>query len=413
MRDLLDAAVAEGLVSAPLVVRAGACARSPTAGSSAGRPGRAGSCRRRGPSTARCCSTASRCRRRPRSCGSSPPTPRTSTRWRGTSTRPSSHALDPPSGDLTENVGEVLAAVRGRPFHPTARAVSGWAADDLARWGPGRTVAVDAVAVRSDHLRLGTGGFPELIDAPDGYRVLPVHPFDREHVLPVAFAAEIADGIVVPLDRGVGEGRVTSSLRTLDLGGGRHLKLPLGVTTLGSTRLLGARSLDFAQRGERVLRDVLAADPGLAARVAVADETAWAGFARPDGSDEFDDRPGHLAAALRVLPPPTGSHRVPLGALGRARLGRAARGARRPGGGVRGGRGRRRRGRDRVPAPRRAARDARAERAAGPGRRLDGPGPARPRRRARPPRPGSRCPGRATGSRPAARSRWCSTPRRS
>ena len=138
---------------------------------------------------------------------------------------------------------------------------------------------------------------------------------------------------------------MTSSLRTLDLGGGRHLKLPLGVTTLGSTRLLGARSLDFAQRGERVLRDVLAADPDLAARVAVADETAWAGFARPDGSDEFDDRPGHLAAALRVLPPPTGSHRVPLGRAGRARLGRAAGGARRPGGGVRGGRGRRRRGR--------------------------------------------------------------------
>ncbi|GAA4762922.1 IucA/IucC family protein [Actinomycetospora chibensis] len=225
------------------------------------------------------------------------------------------HALDPPSGDLTENVGEVLAAVRGRPFHPTARAVSGWGADDLARWGPGHTVAVDAVAVRSDHLRLGSGGFPDLLDAPDGYRALPVHPFDREHVLPVAFAAEIADGIVVPLDRGAGEGRVTSSLRTLDLGGGRHLKLPLGVTTLGSARLLGARSLDFAQRGERVLRDVLAADPDLAARVAVADETAWAGFARPDGSDELDDRPGHLAAALRVLPPATGSRRMPLAAL--------------------------------------------------------------------------------------------------
>ena len=112
------------------------------------------------------------------------------------------HALDPPSGDLTENVGEVLAAVRGRPFHPTARAVSGWGADDLARWGPGRTVAVDAVAVRSDHLRLGIGGFPDLLDAPDGYRVLPVHPFDRAHVLPVAFAAEIADGIVVPWTAG-------------------------------------------------------------------------------------------------------------------------------------------------------------------------------------------------------------------
>jgi siderophore synthetase component len=134
-------------------------------------------------------------------------------------------------------------------------------------------------------------------------------------VLPVVFAREIADGVVVPLDHGPGEGRATASLRTLDLGDGRHLKLPLGVTTLGSARLLGARSLDHAQRGERVLRRVLAADPGLATRVAVADETAWVGFARPDGSDEFADRPGHLAAVLRRLPPGSGTHRLPLAAL--------------------------------------------------------------------------------------------------
>ncbi|GAA4787928.1 hypothetical protein GCM10023200_22800 [Actinomycetospora chlora] len=218
-----------------------------------------------------------------------------------------------PDGD-----GEVLAAARGRPFLPTARAVAGWTVDDLARWGPGRTVPLDWVAVRRDHLRVGTSGWAppvEVPGVPEGHAVLPVHPFDREHVLPVVFAREMAEGVVVPLARGLGEGRATASLRTLDLGGDRHLKLPLGVTTLGSARLLGARSLDHAQRGEQVLRRVLDADPDLAAHVAVADEGTWAGFARPDGADEFADRPGHLAAMLRRLPPPAGTHRLPLAAL--------------------------------------------------------------------------------------------------
>ncbi|MEJ2889388.1 IucA/IucC family protein [Actinomycetospora aeridis] len=216
--------------------------------------------------------------------------------------------------------GEERAAARGRPFHPSARAVVGWTRDDLGRWGPGRTVAPDWVAVRADHLRHGrrpadVEGAP---DAPDGYRALPVHPFDRAHVLPRVFAPELADGVVVPLARGaeVGvAGVATASLRTLDLGDGRHLKLPMGVTTLGSARLLGARSLDHGERGEQVLRRVLAADPALATRVAVADETAWSGFARPDGSDEFHDRPGHLAALVRRLPPPAGTRRLPLAAL--------------------------------------------------------------------------------------------------
>ncbi|WP_285658857.1 IucA/IucC family protein [Actinomycetospora sp. NBRC 106375] len=227
------------------------------------------------------------------------------------------HVLPVPTGGLGEDAGERLAAARGRPFHPTARAVAGWTRADVDRWGPGAEVPLDWVGVRRDHVRRGAS--PLYLDdapgAPDTHVALPVHPFDREHVLPVAFRRELADGTVIPLARGVGAGRATASLRTLDLGGGRHLKLPLGVTTLGSARLLGARSLDHAQRGERVLRDVLAADPDLRGRVAVADETAWAGFARPDGSDEFADRPGHLAAMVRRLPPPAGAVRLPLAAL--------------------------------------------------------------------------------------------------
>ncbi|PVZ05891.1 IucA/IucC family protein [Actinomycetospora cinnamomea] len=222
----------------------------------------------------------------------------------------------PPAGALSEGVGEQLAVARGRPFHPTARAVVGWGTDELARFGPGRLVDLDWVGVRRDHVRRGEGPAPRWdVECPDTHVPVPVHPFDREHVLPVAFAPEFADGTVVALARGIGQGRATASLRTLDLGGGVHLKLPLGVTTLGSARLLPARSLDHAQRGQRVLRDVLDADPDLAARVAVADETSWVGFARPGGGDEFHERPGHLAAVVRRLPAGGGAVRVPLAAL--------------------------------------------------------------------------------------------------
>lgn len=221
--------------------------------------------------------------------------------------------------------GERLAATRGRPFHPTARAVGGWTGRDLARFGPmaADPVPLDWVAVRRDHLRLGPGaGSARLAElALDeagaarvaavlaercgaGYLPVPVHPFDREHVLAREFAGEIRDGIVVPLER-IGTAHPTASLRTLALPGHRpprHLKLPLAVTTLGAARLLPPRHLDHGDRAARVITDVLRADPQLASRVSITDEGDWAGFAVPDGSDEFDDRPGRLAAQVRHYP---------------------------------------------------------------------------------------------------------------
>lgn len=231
--------------------------------------------------------------------------------------------------------GERLAATRGRPFHPTARAVGGWTGRDLARFGPmtADPVPLEWVSVRRDHLRLGPGaGADGLADVVldqagaarvatvlaercgAGYAALPVHPYDREHVLRDEFAAEIRAGIVVPLER-VGQAHPTASLRTLALPGRRlprHLKLPLAVSTLGATRLLPPRHLDHGDRAARVITSVLRADPRLAARVGVADEGDWAGFALPDGSDEFEDRPGRLAAQVRHFPDLASDEACPL-----------------------------------------------------------------------------------------------------
>jgi len=224
--------------------------------------------------------------------------------------------LVPRPGDLL--AGERLAATRGRPFHPTARAAAGWSAAELAEYGPMRQepLGLDWVAVHAGRLRLGTGTganrLEELLLDPtdrerladaatcgDEFCLLPVHPWQFDHVLPRDFAAELEAGLVRPVARGIGRFHPTASLRTLRSPlGERHVKLPLGVATLGATRLLPPRYLANGERAERLMRTLVERDPVLRRRVALCDERIWCGW---DG-DEFADRPGHLAAQVRRYP---------------------------------------------------------------------------------------------------------------
>jgi siderophore synthetase component len=225
--------------------------------------------------------------------------------------------LTPRPADLL--AGERLAATRGRPFHPTARAAAGWTSAELAAYGPMRAdpLALDWVAVRRDRLRFGAGaGGGRLADLllgpPDRQRLaaaaaalgddvclLPVHPWQLDHVLPREFAAELEAGIVRPVARGIGSFRPTASLRTLSSPAvERHVKLPLGIATLGATRLLPPRYLDNGERAERLMRALLQRDPALRRRVSLCDEQTWCGWA----GDEFADRPGQLAAQVRTYP---------------------------------------------------------------------------------------------------------------
>ncbi|GAB3475612.1 IucA/IucC family protein [Amycolatopsis cihanbeyliensis] len=214
--------------------------------------------------------------------------------------------------------GERLAATRDRPFHPTARAAVGWAAAELAEYGPMRreSLALAWVAVPADLLRFGGG--PGSADLPamlltdhdrdrlaealrglDGWRALPVHPWQLEHVLPREFPANR----LRPLPR-AGRFHPTAALRTLGSAteNGVHVKLPLGIATLGAARLLPPRYLDNGERAERTMRTLLAADPLLRHRVALCDERTWCGWHAAEG-DEFADRPGQLAAQVRRYPP--------------------------------------------------------------------------------------------------------------
>jgi siderophore synthetase component len=235
----------------------------------------------------------------------------------------------PRPGELI--TAERLAATRNRPFHPTARAVTGWTAQELTRYGPMRQqpLGLDWVAVRRDRLRHGTGAASDrlhelLLDETDRQHLadavgraglhlddvqpLPMHPWHLAHVLPIAYAAELAARDVLPLVRGLGRFHPTASLRTLTTAPETelHVKLPLGVTTLGVARLLPPRYLGNGQRAQRTMQELIDQCPVLRARVQVCDERTWCGWHHPpgpeSGTDEFDDRPGQLAAQLRVYP---------------------------------------------------------------------------------------------------------------
>ncbi|MQA16157.1 MAG: siderophore staphylobactin biosynthesis protein SbnC [Pseudonocardiaceae bacterium] len=224
--------------------------------------------------------------------------------------------------------GERLSATRDRPFHPTARAAAGWSRAELGRYGPmrPRPLGLGWVAVHRERLRHGAGpGSPRLherlldhtglarldqamrragLDVTE-HQPLPVHPWQFERVLPSQFPDECAAGEVVPLDCVLGSFHPTASLRTLVTApeSALHLKLSLGVATLGAARLLPARYLANSDRAQRTMCDLRERDPVLRERVLLCDERTWCGWGHPSGSDEFADRPGQLAAQLRDYPP--------------------------------------------------------------------------------------------------------------
>lgn len=219
---------------------------------------------------------------------------------------------------------EQISSLRDRPFHPTSRAKRGWNSEEYRMYSPefGRAFGLDWVAVRRDYAQLGD----EAQDAAslilrdeekreletslraaglskEDYIPLPVHPWQMEHELTDQFKAEIRKGIIVPIVRGLGSFRATSSVRALSTAGGSryHVKVPLGIYSLGALRILPPRYLHNGEKGQRLLQQAIDRDAWLKNRLFLCSESSWWGFFDPE-ADPFDDKPGHLACLVRKYP---------------------------------------------------------------------------------------------------------------
>jgi siderophore synthetase component len=221
---------------------------------------------------------------------------------------------------------EQVAALRDRPFHPTARTKTGWNAAEYQRFSPefGCPFGLDWIVVERNFIHCSqlaagkdigsfvldssqqiqlTTAFEASGLSPDNYLALPVHPWQMQHKLPSIFAQELANGICVPLAQNVGNFEATSSVRSLaPVSGSRfHLKLPLGIYSLGALRNLPARYLHNGEKAQQLLKKIIAKDPLLMRCLHPCTEEYWWAFS-PAGGESFAEKPDYLGCLVREYP---------------------------------------------------------------------------------------------------------------
>jgi siderophore synthetase component len=220
---------------------------------------------------------------------------------------------------------EHIAALRDRPFHPTAHAKIGWSEADYCYYSPELSsgFSVSWIAVNRKYLKASSSASRlqltdilldvdektkldcifSKIDKLTDYVLLPVHPWQAKHILPNYFNSEIKAGILIYLEYETGHYFPSSSIRSLIPKTGNHfsLKLPIGVSSLGGSREMPPRNLLNGEKGQRLLQKVITKNPWLDSRVYLADETNWWVLHRSK-DDELSDEAGHLACLLRKYP---------------------------------------------------------------------------------------------------------------
>lgn len=237
-------------------------------------------------------------------------------------------------GEPSLALWERLAALRDRPFHPLARAKSGWTTEDCRSYGTelGCTFGLDWIAVRNQFLSgeqslrglsiaqlvLKQNELDLISDSlaardldPAHYTAMPVHPWQMRHVVVKEFAGELARGDCAVIAESLGAFTATSSIRSLvpvqehreNEGESRphiHIKVPVAIAALGAQRILPPRYLHNGASAQAVLQAIFEREPHLSA-LTYCDETQWLGFS-PDGESMLSNRSGHLTCLVRQYP---------------------------------------------------------------------------------------------------------------
>jgi siderophore synthetase component len=201
-------------------------------------------------------------------------------------------------------IGLERLAVSGHNLHPCGRTRLGWDTGDvLAHDLEAPLTRLGFVAVR-DELHLGDDVFPEL-EAPPGFRVQPVHVWQRDTVLPARYGDLLRAGALRILDHEI-DAVPTAALRTLLLPGiGEYLKVSLDIQVTSTRRSISVASTRNGPALSRLLRRLLADD-----RLLLLHETAGAAVPVGAGRDLSAIRRTGLAGRLRP-----GERAIPGGAL--------------------------------------------------------------------------------------------------
>lgn len=216
---------------------------------------------------------------------------------------------------------EQWAAV-GHPYHPGSKTKLGLSTDEVMRYAPefAPKVALQLIAVHRSLAQVSTliDGldyrqwfalhFPDWFACwqaqfPDHehYLPLPVHPWQREHVLPQRFTNELSRGLIriadVPFIAAP-----TLSFRTLAPGVDSkppYIKLPVAAQMTSSVRNLSTPSVVNAPRISAVLLDIFSRSPGIAAAL----RCQWDEFGlHLDVDQEERDDARYLAVLFRRNP---------------------------------------------------------------------------------------------------------------
>jgi D-ornithine---citrate ligase len=211
--------------------------------------------------------------------------------------RPSAPIGDGPDWQA---IGLERLAVSGHNLHPCGRTRLGWDTGDvLAHDLEAPTTRLGFVAVRDD-LHLGDDVFPS-VEAPAGYRVQPVHAWQRDMVIPARYGDRLRDGSLRILDDEL-EAIPTAALRTLLLPGrNEYLKVSLDIQVTSTRRSISVASTRNGPAVSALLHRLVTDD-----RLLLMAETAGAAVPVGSGRDlsaiRRDGLAGRLADGERVIP---------------------------------------------------------------------------------------------------------------